>query len=248
MKVTLKNQREVATMAEGGHILAEILKKIAAAAQPGTQTVELDALANDLCQQHKAQPAFLGYQGYPATLCTSLNSTIVHGIPGNDTLEKGDVLGLDMGIKYKGFYTDMAMTIGIGAIAKNETKLINATREALDRAIAFIKPGVTLGDVGYLISQIASQYNLGVVRDLTGHGIGRHLQEEPSVPNYGVKGQGLTLKEGMTLAIEPMFVLGQPDVRTHRNNWSVLTTDNSIGAHFEHTVVVTKTGTQILTR
>ena len=234
-------------MAEGGHILASILKKVIAAAQPGTRTVELDALAADLCQRHRVQPAFLGYQGYPATLCTSLNHTIVHGIPGNETLKRGDILGLDMGIKYKGFYTDMAVTIGIGNIGKNETKLIRATRDALNQSIALIKPGVTLGDLGHLVAGIAAQHKLCVVQDLTGHGIGRQLQENPSIPNYGVQGQGLTLRAGMTLAIEPMFTVGKPNVKTHSDGWSVVIADNSPGAHFEHTVAVEKKGCRILT-
>ena len=234
-------------MSEGGHILAAILKKLAAAARPGVTTAELDALANDLCRQNRVKPAFLGYRGYPAALCASVNNIIVHGIPSNTPLSDGDIVGLDMGILYKGFYTDSAITLAVGKISQDAKRLLRATQEALNIAIKIAKEGVTLGDLGNTIAGVAAKHQLGVVKELTGHGIGRDLQEEPSVPNYGTAGKGLKLKAGMTLAIEPMLTLGAPETKVLKDNWSVMIKDSSIGAHFEHTLAIEKSSCRVLT-
>ena len=234
-------------MKEGGRILAAILKKLAAATMPGVTTAELDALANDLCRQNRVKPAFLGYRGYPAALCTSVNNIIVHGIPSNTPLADGDIVGLDMGVLYKGFYTDSAVTVAVGMISQDAKRLLRATQEALDLAIKIAKEGVTLGDLGNTIAGVAVKHKLGVVRELTGHGIGRDLQEEPSVPNYGTPGKGLKLKMGMTIAVEPMFTLGMPDTKLLKDNWSVMIKDSSLGAHFEHTIAIEKNSCRVLT-
>jgi len=245
--VSIKTKREIAIMSEGGHILAAILKNISAAAKVGVTTAELDSLATDLCRQHKVRPAFLGFRGYPAALCASVNNIIVHGIPSNTPLVGGDIVGLDLGVLYKGFYTDSATTIAVGSISRDAKRLLRATQESLNTAIKIAKEGITLGDLGSAIAGVAAKHKLGVVRELTGHGIGRDLQEEPSVPNYGTPGKGLKLKAGMTLAIEPMFTLGAPDTKVLKDNWSVMIKDSSIGAHFEHTIAIEKTGCRVLT-
>ena len=245
--VSIKTKREIAIMSEGGHILAAILKKLAAATMPGVTTAELDALANDLCRQNRVKPAFLGFRGYPAALCTSVNNIIVHGIPSNTPLADGDIVGLDMGVLYKGFYTDSAVTVAVGMISQDAKRLLRATQEALDLAIKIAKEGVTLGDLGNTIAGVAVKHKLGVVRELTGHGIGRDLQEEPSVPNYGTAGKGLKLKAGMTLAIEPMLTLGAPETKVLKDNWSVMIKDSSLGAHFEHTIAIEKNSCRVLT-
>ncbi|HLB32423.1 MAG TPA: type I methionyl aminopeptidase [Patescibacteria group bacterium] len=245
--IPIKNEREIRIMKEGGRILAAILKKLAAATMPGVTTAELDALANDLCRQNRVKPAFLGFRGYPAALCTSVNNIIVHGIPSNTPLADGDIVGLDMGVLYKGFYTDSAVTVAVGMISQDAKRLLRATQEALDLAIKIAKEGVTLGDLGNTIAGVAVKHKLGVVRELTGHGIGRDLQEEPSVPNYGTPGKGLKLKMGMTIAVEPMFTLGMPDTKLLKDNWSVMIKDSSLGAHFEHTIAIEKNGCRVLT-
>ena len=245
--IPIKNEREIRIMKEGGRILAAILKKLAAATMPGVTTAELDALANDLCRQNRVKPAFLGFRGYPAALCTSVNNIIVHGIPSNTPLADGDIVGLDMGVLYKGFYTDSAVTVAVGMISQDAKRLLRATQEALDLAIKIAKEGVTLGDLGNTIAGVAVKHKLGVVRELTGHGIGRDLQEEPSVPNYGTPGKGLKLKMGMTIAVEPMFTLGMPDTKLLKDNWSVMIKDSSLGAHFEHTIAIEKNSCRVLT-
>jgi len=245
--VSIKTEREIKIMREGGRILAAILKKLAGAARPGVTTAELDALATDLCHRNKVKPAFLGYRGYPAALCASVNNIIVHGIPNNTPLVSGDIVGLDMGIQHRGFYTDAATTVAIGKVEQNTKRLLRATQEALMATINLAKEGTTLGDIGSTISAIATKHKLSVVKELTGHGIGRELQEEPSIPNYGTVGKGLKLKAGMTLAIEPMFTLGAPDTRVLKDNWSVMIKDSSLGAHFEHTLAIEKNGCRVLT-
>jgi len=245
--IPIKNEREIRIMKEGGRILAAILKKLAAATMPGVTTAELDALANDLCRQNRVKPAFLGFRGYPAALCTSVNNIIVHGIPSNTPLADGDIVGLDMGVLYKGFYTDSAVTVAVGMISQDAKRLLRATQEALNIAIKIAKEGVTLGDLGNTIAGVAVKHKLGVVRELTGHGIGRDLQEEPSVPNYGTPGKGLKLKMGMTIAVEPMFTLGMPDTKLLKDNWSVMIKDSSLGAHFEHTIAIEKNSCRVLT-
>jgi len=234
-------------MAEAGSILHKILHQIGLAVQDGTTTKELDALASGLCNKYHVAPAFLGYRGYPASICASVNDTVVHGIPNDYKLKGGDIVGIDIGIKYRGYYADSAVTAPIGAVNAQTKKLVNAASDALKSAIDGVRPGAALGDIGFVISKVAQNNNLGVVKELSGHGIGRSLQEKPAILNYGNPKEGLTLKEGMCLAIEPMFTLGSPEIYLSKDNWSVKTKDGSPSAHFEHTVVVTKNGCKVLT-
>ncbi len=246
--VSIKTDREIRIMKEGGHILAAILKKIQNAVSPGTTTLELDSLATDLCSKYKVKPAFLGYHGYPAVLCASVNNVIVHGIPNNTPLRCGDILGIDMGIKHKGYYTDAAISVSVGSANRDVSRLLHATKEALSAGILAAKAGAHIGDVGAAIAEVALKYKLGIVRELSGHGIGHELQEDPAVPNFGQKGTGLALKRGMTIAIEPMFSLGKPQTKVLKDNWSVGIADGSIGTHFEHTVLVEERFGIVLTR
>lgn len=242
-----KSNTEIKLLKTAGHITALILKKISSAAQPGTTTKELNALANELCRQYKVKPAFLGFNGFPACICTSVNSAIVHGIPSNIPLKNGDILGLDFGAIYHGYCADCATTIPIGRISLEAKRLISATRDALAAAEKVLRDNVRIGDIGAAIAQVAQINHLGIVKELTGHGIGRKLQEDPSIPNYGKPNTGIILREGMTIAIEPMFTLGSPKIISSPDGWTIKTSDSSLSAHFEHTVLITKTACRILT-
>jgi methionyl aminopeptidase len=243
----IKTKQQIETMAKGGAVLASILNTLRLAAQPGISTAELDALAEDLCLKHHVVPAFKGYNGYPAALCASVNDVIVHGIPSPDPLVEGDILGLDMGVKYRGLYLDSAITVPIGKISVELKQLLDVTKHSLDLAIAAIKEGLKLGDLGHIISAEANKYGYGVIYDLSGHGIGKKLQEDPSIFNHGQPGTGMMLKAGMTIAVEPMFSQGLPDTVIDRDDWTIRMKDGSVGAHFEHTLVVLKNGCRILT-
>jgi len=243
----IKSPKQIKLMEEAGRILALALKKISAAVRPGVSTKELNSLANDICRQYKVKPAFLGYNAYPASICTSLNNEVVHGIPNDKPLKNGDILGIDMGVVYLGYCADSAVTVGIGEISSEAKKLITVTKKSLDAAIAIIKDGVRVGDIGYEISKIAAENHLGVIKELTGHGIGTNLQEDPSIPNYGNRGTGVKLVEGMTVAIEPMLTLGGAKINISTDGWTVKTADGSLSAHFEHTILVKKNTCQVLT-
>lgn len=247
--IKVKNAIEIERMRSAGKILATILKELNSAVKPGVTTYELDALATDLCKKHRVKPAFLGFNGYPATLCASTNEVVVHGIPNKKKLIQGDIVGLDMGVKHNGYYADSALTVPVGKINKDAEKLIEITKKSLYLAIKELKHGSHVGDIGATVSRLAHAYGLAVVRDLTGHGIGKKLQEEPSIPNYGTYGKGALLEAGMTIAIEPMLTLGSPEIVIDRNDgWTIRTQDKSLSAHFEHTVLITKSGCEILTK
>lgn len=243
----IKTKQQIDTMAAGGAILASILSDLKKASQPGVSTAELNALAENLCQKHHVQPAFKGFNGYPAALCASVNDVIVHGIPNTAPLVSGDVIGLDMGIKYHGLYLDSAITVPVGKIPSDIEQLLRVTQHSLDVAIKSIRDGVRLGDLGHIISSEANKYGYGVIYDLSGHGIGKNLQEDPSIFNHGEPGTGMMLKTGMTIAVEPMFSLGLPDTVIDKDDWTIRMKDGSIGAHFEHTLAVEKYGCRILT-
>jgi len=252
--ITIKNQREIKVMQEGGKILATVLKKVVNAAKPGISTKELDLLAEKLIRQLGGEPAFLGYQShsednpYPASICTSLNEEVVHTIPSaNRILKKGDIIGIDAGVRYKGFCTDMARTVGIGRISSEKEKLIQVTRKALSIGIKKVKEGGYTGDIGAAIQKYVAKQGFSVVTQLVGHGIGKNVHEEPRIPNFGEPHTGTELKEGMTIAIEPMVNLGGSEVETAPDGWKIITKYNSVSAHFEHTVAVTKNGCEILT-
>ncbi len=235
-------------MRQGGKILSTILKKISESIRPGMKTREIDQLARELVSYFKAKPAFLNYNGFPATICVSVNEEIVHGLPSDRVLKAGDVLKLDMGVNYQGFYTDSAITVvvGFGSDARRQ-KLIDVTRNALEIGIEQAKTGNTLGDIGHAIQEYVESNGFSVIRDLVGHGIGRELHEEPEVLNYGKAGSGIKLKPGMVIAIEPMVVEGSWQIVQGSDGFSYVTADNKLAAHFEHTVAITKDGPQILT-
>lgn len=244
----VKTKSQIKSMAEAGRILAIILRKLSSASKPGVTTKELNSLAGELCRHHHVKPAFLGYNGYPAIICASVNSVVVHGIPNNTPLENGDILGIDMGVIYNGYCSDAAVTVTIGEVSPQAKMIIKATKEALEKGIDVVRNGTRVGDIGYAVSEVAKKYNLSVVRELTGHGIGKQLQEDPSIPNYGKKNTGPLLKTGMTICIEPMFTIGSEKVKVDNDNWTIRTVDSGISAHFEHMILVTPTGSQILTR
>jgi methionyl aminopeptidase len=247
--IHLKTPEEIDTIARAGAILAELYRVIPAEVRPGVTTAELDRFAESFIRGHAgAEPAFKGLYGFPATLCTSVNFEVVHGIPSfRRTLHEGDVVSIDCGVKLDGFYADAALTVPVGEVAPEVTELLERTNDALHRGIAEAKPGNRLGDVGAAIQEVADAAGYGVVRELVGHGVGRKPHEEPQVPNYGKRGKGLKLVEGMVLAIEPMFNLGAAGVRTLPDRWTVVTADRKVSAHFEHTVAVTPEGPRILT-
>lgn len=252
--INIKTKQEIEIMREGGKILAEILRKLVAAVKPGMETMELENLARELIGQNAAKPSFLGYGGFPATLCVSINEEIVHGVPSSRKLVEGDVLKLDIGIKFKGFHTDTATTVVVASGESVESgdskdvqkqKLLNTTREALAIGIAKAKIGNTISDIGHAIQKFAESNGYNVTRDLIGHGIGRELHEEPEVPNFGEPGTGPKLIEGMVIAIEPMLVTG--DWKVKEKGFVFVTKDKGLAAHFEHTVVITENGPDVLT-
>ncbi len=251
--IVVKTQKEIEIMSEGGKILASILKDLTKAVRPGITTQDLDKLARELVFKFGAKPAFLNYNGYPATLCTSINDEIVHGVPSERKLQKGDLLKLDMGVLYKGFYTDSAVTILVGsglAFDKKtllQKKLIKITRESLEIGIKEARVGKTLGDIGSAIQKYVEKNGFNLVRDLVGHGIGRDLHEEPQVPNYGKSGEGEKLKPGMVIAIEPMVVTGDWKTKEGPDGFVFQTKDGGLAAHFEHTIAITEKGPKVLT-
>lgn len=251
--IKIKTSEEIGIMREGGKILAEVLKGLTKAVKPGITTQDLDKLAGELVFKFKAKPAFLNYNGYPAVLCTSVNDEIVHGLPSDRKLVKGDLLKLDMGVIHKGFYSDSAVTVLVGGgltLDKKsmlKKKLIRVTRESLEIGIKKAKAGKTLGDVGYAIQEYVEDAGFNLVRDLVGHGIGHELHEEPQVPNYGEAGTGEILKPGMVIAIEPMVVTGDWRIVEGPDGFVYQTKDGGLAAHFEHTVAITEKGPLIMT-
>lgn len=247
-KIDLKTTAEIAKMRAGGRIAARVLNELTIAARPGVTILELDGLAEKIIREAGATPSFKGFKGYPTATCVSVNEEIVHGIPTSRELRDGDIIGLDVGVYYQGFHTDTAVSVGVGKISDEAQKLIDVTEESLRAAIKIIKPGIHLGDIQSAIQEKIESNGFSVIRDLVGHGVGQNLQEAPSIPNYGEKGTGLILQEGMTLAIEPMVAAGNWRVRVKDDGWTVVTADGSLAAHFEHTIAVTKDGCEILTK
>ena len=246
--IELKSSEEIALMGEAGKIVAQTLGVLSQALRPGLSTKELDAIAQEELSRHKAKPAFLGYQGFPASLCVSINSEVVHGIPSaRRNITSGDIVSLDFGCILEGFYADAAVTVGVGRISEEARKLIEVTREALMRGIVEMVPNARLGDISSAVQNHVEAHGFSVVRDFVGHGIGRALHEDPPVPNYGKPGTGMRLSPGLVLAIEPMVNAGGPEVETLEDGWTAITRDSSLSAHFEHTVALTEKGPQILT-
>lgn len=257
MAIRIKTKEEVALMREGGARLASILKYLVDTARAGISTKELDGQAERMIREVGGDPVFKGYRiegvrtPYPASICTSINDEVVHGIPRADRLlADGDIVGVDIGMRWPadtGTVTDMAVTIGIGGVSPDSARLIRATREALDDAIAVIRPGAAIGDIGHAVETRLKKDHLGVIRDLAGHGVGHELHEEPMIPNYGKPGTGIKLHEGMVIAIEPMATLGGGRITLDDDEWTFRTADKSAAAHFEHTIAVTKYGAEVLT-
>lgn len=247
--ITIKSARELETMAQAGRILAETLALVAERVQPGISTGELDAIAEEFIRSHAgARPSFKGLYDFPASLCTSINQEIVHGIPSRRrVLIEGDILSVDCGVCLEGLHADAALTVPVGAVGPEVERLLQVTREALDAGIAQAVAGNHVGDIGHAVQQLAEAAGYSVVRELVGHGIGTSFHEEPQVPNFGKPKRGARLQAGMTLAIEPMLNVGGPAIRTLDDQWTVVTADGSLSAHFEHTVVVEQEGPRILT-
>lgn len=237
-------------MREGGKILASILNTLKEAAKPGIRKVELNELSEKLCKEYKVEPSFKGYGGFPASVCISINDEIVHGLPTEEMLNNGDLVKLDMGVKYKGFHTDSALTFVCGGEGTKEQKeLIRTCEQSFYSGIELIKNGVQLGDISAEIQRVAEEKGYGVVRMLVGHGIGREVHEDPHIPNYGRKGTGPELKTGMTLAIEPMIIAdGSVDVVLADDGWTYKSRTGALTAHYEHTVLVMDEGYEILTK
>lgn len=249
--ISIKSQEEIQIIKEGGKILAAAIKEIEKMAKPGVTTLELDKAAEAFILswpgQYPAKPAFKGYDGFPYSLCASLNENIVHGFPSNYVLKNGDILKLDLGVLYKGFNTDSAVTIAIGDVSFEAKRLINVTKKSLRLAIKKAKIGNTIGDIGNTVQRFVEDQGFGVVRDLCGHGIGKELHEDPKIPNFGKRGGGEKLVEGMVICIEPMVTAGDYNLRKSDDGYGYATRDNSLSAHFEHTIAITKNGPQILT-
>jgi methionyl aminopeptidase len=235
-------------MQAANRLVAQVLETLEGAVAPGVTTLELDALAEKLVRDGGAVPAFKGYRGFPATLCTSVNAEVVHGIPsGARPLVNGDIVSIDIGVKLNGFFGDSAITVPVGTVPERTKELLKVTRESLERAISQVKVGGRLSDIGHAVQAWVEAHGFSVVREFVGHGIGEALHEEPQIPNYGTPGRGPRLAEGMVLAIEPMVAMGRPEVKVLRDGWTAVTKDGSLAAHFEHTVAVGADGPVILT-
>ncbi|UCH42641.1 MAG: type I methionyl aminopeptidase [Dehalococcoidales bacterium] len=247
MSIIIKSAREIACMREAGRIWAKVMEELKLKIGPGMKTEELDHIANEEVTRLDAKPSFKGYRGYPASLCVSVNDEIVHGIPGKRVLEEGDIVSLDFGAIYDGFHADAAVTVGIGEVSPEAARLIAVTEGSLEAGIAAACPGARLGDVSAAIQRYAESGGYSVVREYTGHGIGREMHEEPQVPNFGLSGQGPLLKKGMTLALEPMLNIGDWRTKVGDNQWTVSTSDGNLSAHFEHTIAITDGEPEVLT-
>lgn len=245
--IPIKTQKEIEIMSRAGKILAQIMQQIKKQVQPDITTKSLDKLASELIFKFEAEPAFLGYQGYPAVLCASVNNEIVHALPSQRILKQGDIVGLDLGILYQGYYSDMAITVAVGNIDPEANRLIRVAKKALKRAIKRVKPGKTIGDVGNAIENYVESQGFSVIKELCGHGIGRQLHEQPEILNFGQRHKGAELKPGMVLALEPMISAGSWKIKKSVDGFGFETADGSLSAHFEHTVAVTEKGPSILT-
>jgi methionyl aminopeptidase len=244
--MTLKTPGEVQLMDEANRIVHQVLEAMGRSIVPGVTSRDLDRLAEKIIRDAGGVPAFLNYRGYPATLCISVNDVIVHGIPKDVPLKEGDIVGIDCGVLYKGYYGDAARTFAVGTIAPEAQRLLEVTEEALRRAVAQVRPGGRLSDIGHAVQRYAESNGFSVVREFSGHGIGASLHEDPQIPNYGAPGKGPKLKPGMVLAIEPMVNAGGCGVRMDADGWTARTEDGSLSAHFEYSVAVTPTGARVL--
>jgi len=243
--VIIKSDEEIGTMRKCGKVLADILDKLRAEIRPGIKTAQLDMIMAEETEKRKVIPSFKNYRGFPANLCVSVNDEIVHGIPGERILQEGDIVSLDAGVKLNGFHTDAAVTLGVGRISKEAKDLIAVTEDSLKSGIAQAISGASVGDISHAIQHYVEAKGFSVVREYTGHGVGRDLHEEPPIPNF-VVGKGPVLRKGMTLAIEPMVNVGDWHTKLAANQWTVLTADGSLSAHFEHTIAITYNEAEVL--
>jgi methionyl aminopeptidase len=245
--IVCRSAAEIERLARVNALVAAVLSELKAMVMPGITTAELDELAERLFRDGGAEPAFKGYHGYPSTICASINEQVIHGIPSNRTLLDGDILSIDVGAKMDGYFGDSAVTVPVGTISPDAGRLLKITEESLYKGLAAVRSGGRVSDIGAAVQQHVEAAGFSVVREFVGHGVGTKLHEEPQVPNYGVRGRGPRLADGMVLAIEPMVNLGKPAVKVLGDGWTAVTKDGSLSAHFEHTVVVQGTGCRILT-
>jgi methionyl aminopeptidase len=248
VSIELKSKAEITAMRRAGEVAGKALKEITKAVAPGVTTRELDKIGERFIRANGGIPTFIGYRGYPATICASVNEEVVHGIPGNRKLKPGDVIGIDIAATVDGFVGDTAVTVIVPPASPEAQRLVDITKQSLDLAIDKMRPGNRLGDIGNAVQTLAESNKLGVIRDFVGHGIGRQMHEEPAVPNFGSPGTGMRLEAGMVLAIEPMITAGDWRVKILSDGWTVVTEDGSLAAHFEHTIAVTENGPIVLTK
>lgn len=246
--ISIKSEREIELMKVAGEITGSTHKHLIPYIKPGITTLELDKIAEEYIISRGATPSFKNYDGYPGSICTSINDEVVHGIPGNRKLKNGDIISIDIGACYKGYHGDSAWTYKVGTVSPEKEYLMEHTEKALFEGLSTIHDGSRVGDIGYAIEKYAHEHNLGVVKELVGHGVGQNLHEMPDVPNYGKKNTGPILKEGMVIAVEPMLNLGTNEIFLLDDDWTIITADGLPSAHYEHTVVVTKEGYTILTK
>lgn len=245
--ISIKSAKEIELMRIAGRIVAETHEKLKEVVKPGITTKELDIIAEEYIRKCGALPAFKGFYGYPASICASVNEQVVHGIPGQITLKEGDLVGIDIGAIYEGYYGDAARTHGVGNISSDTERLIRVTQESFFVGIEYAREGNRLSDISHAIQKYVESHGYSVVRDLVGHGIGKQMHEDPQIPNYGAPGRGPRLAAGMTLAIEPMVNQGKFSVKTLSDGWTVVTVDKSNSAHYENTILITKDAPELLT-
>lgn len=246
--ITIKSPREIELLRIAGEITGSTHNYLKPFIKPGVTTKELDKLAEDYIRERGATPSFKGYDGFPGTICAAINEEVVHGIPSNRKLKEGDIISIDIGACYKGYHGDSAWTYPVGKISKEKEHLLKHTEESLFQGLSVIKDGIKVGDIGYAVSKYAKEHKLSVVEELVGHGVGTNIHEQPDVPNFGKQNTGPVLKEGMVIAVEPMLNLGTRHIYILDDDWTIITADDKPSAHFEHTVLVTKDGYEILTR
>ena len=247
MPIVIKSDDEIALMRESGRVVAEVLERLAAEVRPGLVVKELDRMVAEEYQRRNVVPTFLGYLGYPAHVCVSVNDEIVHGIPGNRALQEGDIVSIDLGATYRGFVADSALTVGAGQLSPEPQRLIDVTQQALWEGIRAARPGARLGEISHAIQTYAESFGYSVVREYVGHGVGRDMHEDPQVPNFGPADRGPVLRKGMVLALEPMVNVGDWRTKKHDDEWTVSTLDGSLSAHFEHTIAITDGEAEVLT-
>ncbi|HET9411937.1 MAG TPA: type I methionyl aminopeptidase [Candidatus Saccharimonadales bacterium] len=247
MFTKVKTSEEIANMRESGRMLAEVLAKLKAVAQPGMTGKDASELAKKELKAFGAKASFLGYSGYPDVICVSVNDEIVHGIPNDSPFKDGDIVSFDFGVNYRGMLTDAACSIVLGKATKTQKRLLKATERSMYAGIEQVKHGVKTGDIAAAVQKVLQAESLGIVRELVGHGVGHYVHEDPNIPNYGMAGTGPALKAGMTIAIEPMATLGDYRIKMDPDGWTIRTADGSLAAHFEHTVLITQDGYEILT-